>query len=106
MITVFIYLFTKDIHLDAKISIASGGNASKIFSELSTIEKFRIKLYISTHKKIDFSKLEAGVYTFSGKYNKTEFVQNILKGSEKEYIRVTILEGRSIYDIDQALSKK
>jgi hypothetical protein len=29
-----------------------------------------------------------------------------LKGSEKDYIRLTILEGRSIYDIDEALARK
>lgn len=92
MIGIFIYLFTKDIALDDKITIASGENVSKIFNELSTVEKFRMKVYIYTHKDIDFSKLEAGTYTFSGKYSKAEFIQNILKGSEKEYLRLTILE--------------
>lgn len=106
VIGIFIYLFTKDIALDARITIESGGNVSKIFNELNTIEKFRMKLYIFTHKDIDFSKLEAGTYTFSWKYSKAEFVQNILKWSEKDYIRVTILEWRSIYDIDEALARK
>jgi len=100
-----IYIFTKKITLDAKITIESGESTAKIFNELSTIEKIRMKLYIKTHN-IDFSKLEAGSYTFSGTYNKTEFVANILKGSEKDYLRLTILEGRSIYDIDEALARK
>lgn len=64
-----------------------------------------MKLYIKTHN-IDFSKLEAGNYSFSGSYTKSELVQTILKGSEKDYIRLTILEGRSIYDIDEALTRK
>lgn len=100
-----IYVFTKKITLDAKITIESGENTAKIFNELSTIENFRIKLYIKTHN-IDFSKLEAGNYIFSGTYSKAEFVANILKGSEKDYLRLTILEWRSIYDIDQALARK
>jgi cell division protein YceG involved in septum cleavage len=55
---------------------------------------------------VDFSKLEAGNYNFSGNYTKAEFIANILKGSEKDYIRLTLLEGRSIYDIDEALTRK
>ncbi|MEI7919840.1 MAG: hypothetical protein WCH65_06845 [bacterium] len=64
-----------------------------------------MKLYIKNHD-IDFSKLEAGSYTFSGNYTKSSFIQNILKGSEKDYLRLTILEGRSLYDIDEMLTKK
>lgn len=105
LIILGIYIFSKNITLDTKITIESGESASKIFNELSTSEKLRIKLYIKTHN-IDFSKLEAGRYTFSGNYSKAEFVANILKGSEKDYLRLTILEGRSIYDIDQALARK
>ena len=64
-----------------------------------------MKIYIKSHN-IDFSKLEAGNYQFNGSYTKAEFVAKILKGSEKDYLRLTILEGRSIYDIDEALTKK
>lgn len=101
-----IYFFTKKISLNAKITIEQWQNVSKIFNELSTFEKFRIKIYLFNHRDIDFSKLEAGSYTFSGSYSKGEFVANILKWSEKDYLRLTILEGRSIYDIDEALTKK
>ena len=100
-----IYLFTKNITLDTKITIEQGESTAKIFNQLGPIEKLRVKLYIKTHN-IDFSKLEAGNYTFSGTYSKAEFVANILKGSEKDYLRLTILEGRSIYDIDEALTRK
>lgn len=106
MIIIIIYLFTKKIDFNAKITIEQGENVSKIFNQLSTVEKFRIKYYLFTHRNIDFSKLEAGSYTFSGSYTKQQLIQNILKWSEKDYIRVTILEGRSIYDIDEALTRK
>ncbi len=101
-----IYLFTKKISLDTKVTIESGENVGKIFNELSTIEQLRMKIYLFTHRDISFSKLEAGSYTFSGSYTKSELVQQILKGSEKDYLRLTILEGRSIYDIDEALARK
>ena len=99
-------MFTKKISLDAKITIEAGENVSKIFAELSSTEQFRMKVYLFTHKDFSFNKLESGSYTFNGKYTKSEFVENILKGSEKNYLRLTILEGRSIYDIDEALTRK
>ncbi len=100
-----VYLFTKKITLNEKITIETGESANKIFNYLWPIEKIRMKLYIKNHD-IDFSKLEAGSYTFSGNYTKSSFIQNILKGSEKDYLRLTILEGRSLYDIDEMLTKK
>ena len=106
LIIVGIYLFTKKITLDAKVTIESGENVSKIFNELSAIEKIKMKIYLFTHKDISFAKLEAGNYSFSGSYTKSELIQTILKGSEKDYLRLTILEGRSIYDIDEALTRK
>lgn len=105
VIILLIYIFTKRITLNAKITIESGESASKILNQLGSIEKLRMKLYIKTHN-IDFSKLEAGNYTFSGSYDKAQFIANILKWSEKDYLRLTILEGRSIYDIDEALTRK
>jgi len=105
LIILLIYLFTKRITLNAKITIDQGQSASKILNQLGPIEKLRVKLYIRNHD-VDFSKLEPGSYQFSGNYSKAEFVDKILKWADKEYLRLTILEGRSIYDIDQALARK
>ncbi|MEI6775080.1 MAG: hypothetical protein WCL18_10335 [bacterium] len=80
MIIILIYLFTKNITLNAKITIEQGENVSKIFNKLGTLEKLRMKLYVFNHSNtIDFSKLEAGNYTFSGRYTKSEFIQKILQ---------------------------
>jgi cell division protein YceG involved in septum cleavage len=80
VIIIFIYLFTKNITLNEKITIEQGESVSKIFNKLSTLEKLRIKIYIFNHSDtIDFSKLEAGNYTFSGSYTKAELIQKILQ---------------------------
>ncbi len=105
VLILLIYLFTKRITLNAKITIEQWENVSKILNQLGPIEKIRVKLYIRTHD-IDFSKLEAGSYTFTWRYSKAGFVKKILNGSEKDYLRLTLLEGRSIYDIDEALARK
>lgn len=101
-----LYIGSKNISLTEKITINSGENVSKIFNTLSTREKYKMKWYLWWHRDISFNKLEAGTYTFSGTYTPKELVQQILKGSEKDYLRLTILEGRSIYDIDEALARK
>lgn len=105
VIILLIYIFTKRITLNAKITIDQGQSASKILNQLGTIEKIRVKFYIRNHD-VDFSKLEAGSYTFKGSYTRAGLVKKILEGSEKSYLRLTLLEGRSIYDIDEALARK
>ncbi len=105
MTIIIIYMRFKPITLEGKVTIEAGQNVSKIFKQLNIIENLRTKFYIKRNN-IDFSKLEAGDYIFTGKYTTSKLIKTIIAWPEKKYIRVTILEGRSIYDIDQALTKK
>ncbi len=105
VIILMIYIFTKPIHLTGTITIAKGDTVSKILNKLPTMEKYRIKWYAKSHS-IDFSKLEPGNYIFSGNYSKSNFVKDILAWPTNNYARITVLEGRSIYDVDAALTKK
>ncbi len=100
-----IYLFTKKISLHEKVTINQWEGAGKILNQLGMVEKLRVKVYIRKND-IDLSKLEAGDYWFSGNYNKAAFIKKILKWPDKSYIRPTLLEGRSMYDIDEALARK
>ncbi len=100
-----IYLFMKNIALNEKITINQGEGAGKILNQLGMIEKLRVKLYIRNNN-VDLSKLEAWDYGFSGSYTKASFIKKILKWPDKNYIRPTLLEWRSIYDIDEALARK
>jgi UPF0755 protein len=58
-----------------------------------------------THKDI-IVQLQEGTYIVSGTYTASEFLAHLAKGPEKEFISYTVLEGRSIYDIDDDLAKK
>lgn len=100
-----IYLFMKNISLNEKITINSWEGAGKILNQLGMIERFRVKVYIKNNN-VDLSKLEPGDYGFSGSYTRATFVKKILKWPDKTYIRPTLLEGRSMYDIDAALARK
>jgi UPF0755 protein len=94
------------MHLEANVIIKPGENVSQIFGKLTTSEQFRIKAYLATHKSIDFSKLEPGTYSFSGNYTRRGLIDTILAGPSNKYVKITVLEGRSIYDIDASLAKK
>jgi UPF0755 protein len=54
----------------------------------------------------DIPALQEGTYIVSGSYTKADFITHLAKGPEKEFISYTVLEGRSIYDIDADLTAK
>lgn len=96
----------RSVSLDTTVILKPGENVSRILSQLSKSEQLRVKIYLFAHKSIDFTKLEAGTYTFSGSYSRSELIKTILAGPTNKYIKITVLEWRSIYDIDASLTKK
>lgn len=105
VIIVLRYIWGKGFSLDAEIKILPGGTISSLLKPLSSRNQTRLKVYIKTHH-VDFSQLEPGTYEFSGHYTKSKFIQTILAGPSNKYIKITVLEWRSIYDIDASLTKK
>jgi len=99
------YIWGKGFSLNAEIKVLPGNNINTILKSLSSRNQTRIKVYIKTHH-VDFSQLEPGTYTFSGQYSKSQFIQTILAGPSNKYVKITVLEWRSIYDIDASLTKK
>ncbi len=97
--------FTKNITINQKVVVMKGDTVSTLLKALSSRDRTRVKLYIKTHN-VNVAKLEPGTYDFSGIYSKGSFVQTILAWPTNKYIRITVLEGRSIYDIDASLTKK
>ena len=64
-----------------------------------------MKLWLRNHKNL-IPPLQKGNYALNGSYQKKELLEQLAKGPEKAFIRMTILEGWSIYDIDQELTQK
>lgn len=105
VICVLRYIWGKGFSLDANIKILPGNTISTLLKPLSSRNQTRLKVYIKTHHT-DFSQLEPGTYEFSGHYSKSKFIETILAGPSNKYIKITVLEWRSIYDIDASLTKK
>ena len=89
--------------LNEEVVIQKGDTFQTFLQPLSSWQQMKLKLYMR-RKNIDTSRLEVGNYSFSGNYSPSSYVQAILAWSEKTFQRVTILEWRSIYDIDDHLA--
>jgi len=103
-----IFLFSRffsSFSLQSDIVVKQGNTFSVFYSDISRWDQFRVKWYIRRND-IDTSRLEIGNYSFSGHYSPSSYVQSILAWSEKTFQRVTILEWRSIYDIDDYLTRQ
>lgn len=98
--------FGGSLDLHETVVIQKGDTFQKFADELSTSTKFKLKLYLFTHKKFDLGKIQEGSYVLSGNYSFGQLLTQIMEWPTQSYIRYTILEGRSIYDIDEDLVKK
>jgi len=100
-------IFLSPIYLNKTVTIEQGDNFQKFASNLSKFEQFRIRLYLLPRKnRIDLSKIQIWNYEFSWSYSPSSFIKLIQSWSQTNYIRYTVLEWRSIYDIDYYLSQK
>ena len=88
-----------------KITIEKWDTIASFYAHQSGIEKFFTKLWLRNNSSL-LPKLQEGTYLLSGSYQKAELLTLINKWPEKTYQRLTLLEGRSIYDIDQYLANK
>ncbi len=89
-----------------KVSIVKWDTITKFYDTLlDDNQTFWMKFYVRNHKD-QLPNIQEWTYIFSGKYTNEEFLSHIAKWPEKEYISYTVLEWRSIYDIDADLAAK
>ena len=96
-----------DLSFDGqKVSIVKWDTIAKFYSTLlDDNQTFWMKFYVRRHPE-QLPNIQEWTYIFSGKYTSEEFLSHIAKWPEKEYISYTVLEWRSIYDIDADLTAK
>lgn len=96
----------RSLNLHETVVIQQGDTFQKFVGDFSTLKKTKLKLYLMTHKALDLGKIQEGSYVFSGDYSFGTFLNQIAKWPTQNYIRYTVLEGWSMYDIDEDLHKK
>lgn len=102
---VYSFLFWWKITPSSSVYVKKWDTVQVFFNDLSMMQRIRTKLYI-TRKSIDTKKIQTGTYVFSWSYTPWEYVQTIIKWPTQEYIRYTMLEWWSMYDVDADMTKK
>ncbi|MBS8122108.1 YceG family protein [Candidatus Vampirococcus lugosii] len=96
------YLLNKNLIINKQLVINHGDGFRNLISDFSYLDKISLLAYNKINNKD--TSIFPGVYNFSGSYTKSEFFEKINKGPDKNYTYITIIEGRSIYDIDDYLA--
>lgn len=97
--------YTESFHYvpDTQILINKGDTIAKFYSYQKGLSKFMTRLWIRNHIS-QIPPLQEGTYTLSGEYTKFELLEHIAKGPKQEFLRITLLEWRSIFDTDAHLA--
>lgn len=90
---------------NTSIQISKGATINAFFTEVRGLQKLALKFWLRNHAEL-IPNLQEGSYQLSGRYTKAELLQLIKQGPQKNFTRATLLEGRSIYDIDQYLTQQ
>ena len=93
------------IHLDRSVTIAKGDTYEAFWSQLSRRDRQTTKWYLKLHS-IKLPALLPWSYVFDGGYTYRSFLDIVGKGPSASINKITVLEGRSSKDIDQALTRK
>lgn len=96
---------TQRFSVNKSIVVKKWDTLNVFLAQLDGMEKFRVKTYIKTHE-VDLANIQLGTYQFSGSYTPETFLDVIQAWPTSEYVRFTVLEGWSIYDIDASLATK
>lgn len=96
---------TRPISFTGTVIVKKGDTLNVFLKPLAGREKLKIKSYIKTHE-VSLNNIALGTYQFSGSYSPEKFLEVITAGPASEYVRFTVLEGWSIYDIDASLAEK
>ena len=107
VVIIFNVSLNKKIALYENVMINKWDNFQKFVKDFSNFEKLKLKIFLRKNRdSYDLAKIQEWLYAFSGEYTKSEFLDVVLDWPQQAYQKCTILEGRSIYDIDQYLVEK
>ncbi len=97
---------TPTIAVEWPVVIAKWDSFQKVYEMIpSTIDRYQLRRYMRTHADT-LQSLQAGEYQFSGTQTPATIIEVFNQWPQRSYERLTILEWRSIYDIDEMLVKK
>ncbi len=87
------------------IVLRQGDTFQSFLEPLGAWDRLRTKI-ASKISDVDVSKISVGTYNFTGTYKPQTYLDAIVAGPTQKFVRYTVLEWRSIYDIDADLTTK
>lgn len=87
------------------IQIKKWDTIAKFYTHLQGLKRTMMKLWLKNHSKL-IPNLQEWTYNLDWLYTKQELLELIEKWPQQEYIRVTLLEWWSKYDIDNYLTNE
>lgn len=87
------------------IVLHEGDTFQSFLEPLDSWDRLRTKI-ASKMSAVDVSKISVGTYNFTGTYKPQTYLDAIVAGPTQKFVRYTVLEWRSIYDIDADLTSK
>lgn len=105
IIIIIIFGFWNKININWQVIINQWDTYSKFYDQLDRWDRFTLKV----HNKIWWGgngSIYPWVYNFNGSYTYKQFQEVITTPPPSNLVKVTILEWRSIYDIDNLLTQK
>lgn len=102
---IYLVFFTWTITPPSSVYLKKGDTIQTFLESLSWIQRMRMKLYITRHT-IDTNKIQTWTYVFSWSYNPEAYMNAIVAWPTQDYIRYTMLEWWSLYDVDANMADK
>lgn len=88
-----------------KIIIEKWDTIEKFTDKLSTLSNIRVRWYLKNNPD-ELKSLQLWSYEFSGSYTPNTFIEAVSAGPSRSFTKIRLLEWRSIYDIDEYLTKQ
>ena len=99
------FLLPSSFSFDETITFESGDTMNVVYEKMSSSQKRTVRWYLFRNKG-ELETIQLGNYVFSGNYTPASLIETINNWPTRTYEKITLLEGRSIYDIDAYLSKQ
>ena len=94
------------VSLTKNVKIVSWDSFSKFITDFPKLKQMGLKFRVRDKSILDITKIDEWTYVFSWEYSQKDFLKVIAEWPKTMYQRYTVLEWRSIYDIDDDLAKK
>ena len=98
-----VFWLSRPLSLNQTLVFEQWSTLAREIDSLSSLSKLKLQLYTKLYRP-DVASIQVGSYQFAGFYTPREFFARLAQWPQSEYQSVTLLEWRSVFDIDTVLA--